>query len=118
MTRWPARLTQAYSCSSGFRGRIPYAKPIIFWTVLGFGFFPDADSKMNRNIQEAGGSLLVVSQFTLYADCRKGRRPSFDQAAPRSRPQALYEYFLSPRARGPVPVQTGEFQAMMEVTCE
>lgn len=77
--------------------------------------FPDDDRKMNRNIQEAGGSFLVVSQFTLYGDCRKGRRPAFDAAAPPDRARELYEYFLDAARRGPVPVQSGEFQAMMEV---
>ena len=77
--------------------------------------FPDEERKMNRNIQEAGGSLLVVSQFTLYGDCRRGRRPSFDRAASPERARELYEYFLSSARQGPVPVQAGEFQAIMEV---
>jgi D-tyrosyl-tRNA(Tyr) deacylase len=83
--------------------------------LLGLRIFPDEAGKMNRNIQEAGGALLIVSQFTLYADCRKGRRPSFDQAAPPEQAQALYNYFVESAKRGPVPVQTGVFQAMMEV---
>jgi D-aminoacyl-tRNA deacylase len=83
--------------------------------LLHLRIFPDADRKMNLNIQEAGGSLLVVSQFTLYGDCRRGRRPSFDEAAPPDRAQVLYEYFVEAARRGPVPVQTGVFQAMMEV---
>jgi D-aminoacyl-tRNA deacylase len=83
--------------------------------LLHLRIFPDADRKMNLNIQEAGGSLLVVSQFTLYGDCRRGRRPSFDEAAPPDRAQVLYEYFVDAARRGPVPVQTGVFQAMMEV---
>jgi D-aminoacyl-tRNA deacylase len=70
---------------------------------------------MNRNVAEAGGSLLVVSQFTLYGDCRRGRRPSFDEAAPPQQAQALYNHFVESARRGPVPVQTGVFQAMMEV---
>jgi len=70
---------------------------------------------MNRNIAQAQGALLIISQFTLYADCRKGRRPSFDQAAPPERAQALYNYFVDTLRRGPVPVETGIFQAMMEV---
>ena len=77
--------------------------------------FPDEERKMNRNVQEAGGAFLVVSQFTLYGDCRKGRRPAFDAAAPPDRARELYEYFLDAARRGPVPVQSGEFQAMMEV---
>jgi D-tyrosyl-tRNA(Tyr) deacylase len=83
--------------------------------LLWLRIFPDEERKMNRNIQEAGGSLLIVSQFTLYGDCRKGRRPSFDRAASPERARELYEYFLSAARRGPVPVQAGEFQAMMEV---
>jgi len=83
--------------------------------VLGLRIFPDESGKMNRNIAEAGGSLLVVSQFTLYGDCRKGRRPSFDQAAPPEQARDTYDYFVSTLRRGPVPVETGVFQAMMEV---
>lgn len=83
--------------------------------VLGLRIFPDDAGKMNRNVQEAGGSLLIISQFTLYGDCRKGRRPSFDQAAPPDRAQQLYDYFVDLARRGPVPVQTGKFQAAMQV---
>jgi len=83
--------------------------------LLGLRIFPDEDGKMNRNVQEAGGSLLIVSQFTLYGDCRKGRRPSFDQAAPPDQAQVLYNYFVESAKRGQVPVETGVFQAMMQV---
>jgi D-tyrosyl-tRNA(Tyr) deacylase len=83
--------------------------------LLGLRIFPDEDGKMNRNLQEAGGSLLIVSQFTLYGDCRKGRRPSFDRAAPPEQAQDLYNYFVESAKRGPVPVETGVFQAMMQV---
>ena len=83
--------------------------------LLWLRIFPDDERKMNRNVQDAGGSLLVVSQFTLYGDCRKGRRPSFDSAAPPDRARSLYEYFLAAARRSSVPVQSGEFQAMMEV---
>jgi D-tyrosyl-tRNA(Tyr) deacylase len=83
--------------------------------LLGLRIFPDEDGKMNRNVHEAGGSLLVVSQFTLYGDCRRGRRPSFDEAAPPQQAQDLYNYFVESAKRGPVPVETGVFQAMMQV---
>jgi D-tyrosyl-tRNA(Tyr) deacylase len=83
--------------------------------LLGLRIFPDEAGKMNRNVQEAGGGLLIVSQFTLYGDCRKGRRPSFDQAAPPEQAQALYNYFVESAKRGPVPVETGVFQAAMQV---
>jgi D-tyrosyl-tRNA(Tyr) deacylase len=83
--------------------------------LLGLRIFPDEGGKMNRNVREAGGGLLIVSQFTLYGDCRKGRRPSFDQAAPPEQAQALYNYFVESAKRGPVPVETGVFQAAMQV---
>jgi D-tyrosyl-tRNA(Tyr) deacylase len=83
--------------------------------VLSLRIFRDDEGKMNRNVQESGGSVLLVSQFTLYADCRKGRRPSFDQAAPPAEARALYDHFVDVARRSSVPVQTGEFQAMMEV---
>ncbi len=83
--------------------------------TLGLRIFPDADGKMNRDVREAAGQLLVVSQFTLYGDVRKGRRPSFDRAAPPEQARELYEYFVE-RARGRgIAVETGVFQAMMSV---
>jgi len=83
--------------------------------LLGLRIFPDGDGKMNRNVEEAGGALLIVSQFTLYGDCRKGRRPSFDNAAPPQQALTLYNYLVESARRGPVPVETGVFQAHMEV---
>ncbi len=83
--------------------------------LTGLRIFPDAEGKMNRNVEEAGGSLLIVSQFTLYGDCRKGNRPSFEQAAPPGEAQAVYAYFVETARRGSVAVETGVFQAAMKV---
>jgi len=83
--------------------------------VLGIRVFPDQNGKMNRSVVEAGGSLLVVSQFTLYGDCRKGRRPSFDLAAPPQEAARLYEYFVDTARATGIRVETGIFQAMMQV---
>ena len=83
--------------------------------VLGLRIFPDEAGKMNLDVRQAAGALLIVSQFTLYADCRKGRRPGFELAAPPEQAQSLYNYFVESAQRGPVPVETGVFQASMEV---
>jgi D-tyrosyl-tRNA(Tyr) deacylase len=83
--------------------------------VIYLRIFPDDEHRMNRSILEVGGSLLVVSQFTLYGDCRKGRRPSFDQAAPPEQARQLYEYFVEKLSSRNVIVQTGVFQAEMQV---
>jgi D-tyrosyl-tRNA(Tyr) deacylase len=83
--------------------------------VIYLRIFSDAEHRMNRSILEVGGSLLVVSQFTLYGDCKKGRRPSFDQAAPPQKARELYEYFIERLSSRNVIVQTGVFQAGMQV---
>lgn len=83
--------------------------------VLDLRIFPDDAGKMNRGIREAGGALLVVSQFTLYGDCRKGRRPSFDLAAGPREAARLYQHFVDVARRTGVPVETGTFQALMQV---
>jgi len=83
--------------------------------VVGLRLFPDEDGKMNLDVNETGGALLVVSQFTLYADARKGRRPSFVDAAPPENAAALYEHFVSELIARDVPVQTGDFGAKMDV---
>jgi D-aminoacyl-tRNA deacylase len=83
--------------------------------VAGIRIFPDAEGKMNLNIEQAGGSLLLISQFTLFADTRRGRRPSFDQAAPPEQARVLYEYFVERAKRLPLRVETGIFQETMQV---
>ena len=84
--------------------------------VLGLRIFPDGEGKMNRNVAEVNGGILIISQFTLYGDCRKGRRPSFDAAAPPGQALTLYNYFVDAVRKSAVPVETGTFQAMMEVS--
>jgi len=83
--------------------------------IAGMRIFSDDAGKMNLSVLEAGGAMLAVSQFTLYGDCRKGRRPSFDPAAPAEQARALYEHFLGAARRAGVRVETGIFQAHMTV---
>jgi D-aminoacyl-tRNA deacylase len=84
--------------------------------IIGLRLFRDDEGKMNRDLDDVAGSLLVVSQFTLYGDARKGRRPSFIGAAPPEQAIPLYERFLQLlEARAPGRVQSGEFGAMMDV---
>jgi D-tyrosyl-tRNA(Tyr) deacylase len=84
--------------------------------VIGLRIFNDADGRMNLSLRDVGGDVLVVSQFTLYGDTRKGRRPSFVNAADPPVAIPLYEAFLEAlRARAPGRVETGEFGAMMDV---
>ena len=85
--------------------------------IIGLRVFSDAEGKMNLSLEETDGDLLVVSQFTLYGDTQKGRRPSFIKAAPSSLAIPLYEEFLELlRERAPGAVETGEFGAMMDVS--
>ena len=77
--------------------------------------FDDAEGKLNRSILDVRGEMLVISQFTLYADCGKGRRPSFIDAARPEMAKPLYETFVAQVRRLGVPVQTGEFQTLMDV---
>lgn len=84
--------------------------------IVNLRIFEDDNGRMNRSLLDVGGELLVVSQFTLLGDCRKGRRPSFVQAAPPELANELYEYFVRVAKDAGVPVQTGEFRAMMSVS--
>lgn len=83
--------------------------------VLNLRIFEDADRKMNLSLLETRGELLVVSQFTLYADARKGRRPSFIEAATPEKANSLYEFFVREARKQIETVETGRFQAMMKV---
>ena len=85
--------------------------------VVHLRVFPDEQGRMNRSLAETGGELLVISQFTLYGDCRKGRRPDFSEAAGPEQARNLYNYFLETlRARCNTRITTGVFQAEMEVS--
>ena len=83
--------------------------------IVGMRVFEDADEKMNLAVTDVGGAILAVSQFTLYGDMRRGRRPSFDAAARPEQARKLYEYFVEKIRAGGVRCETGKFQAMMEV---
>src|SRR6201997_347770 len=83
--------------------------------IAGLRIFEDEQGKMNRSVQDAGGAVLAVSQFTLYGDVRKGKRPSFDDAARPETARALYEYFVGKIREAGVRCETGRFQEMMDV---
>src|SRR5438445_2608896 len=83
--------------------------------ICGLRVFEDAQEKMNRSVQDVGGSVLAVSQFTLYGDVRRGKRPSFDAAAPPAPARRLYESFVERIRAAGLRCQTGRFQQMMQV---
>jgi D-aminoacyl-tRNA deacylase len=83
--------------------------------VAGLRVFEDSEGKMNRSLAEIRGGVLVVSQFTLYGDLRRGKRPSFDAAAGPQKARELYEYFVERIQAAGLPCQTGRFQEMMQV---
>jgi len=83
--------------------------------ITGLRIFDDSDGKMNRSVQDAGGSVLAVSQFTLYGDVRRGKRPSFDAAAPPEQARRLYEFFVERIRAAGLRCETGRFQEMMQV---
>ena len=83
--------------------------------VVGLRVFPDDAGKMNRDVTQVDGAILVVSQFTLYADARKGRRPSFVDAAHPDEATSLYERFVAELRARNIPVETGSFGALMDV---
>lgn len=83
--------------------------------IANLRIFDDGQGKMNRSLLEIAGKALCVSQFTLYGDCRKGRRPSYDQAAPPEQAQILYERFVASLRKLGIRTETGRFRAMMDV---
>lgn len=83
--------------------------------VSGYRIFPDQEGKMNLNVSQLGGSLLVVSQFTLAADTKRGMRPSFSCGAHPSEAERLYDYFVAKAAASGIPTETGRFAADMKV---
>jgi D-aminoacyl-tRNA deacylase len=83
--------------------------------IVGLRVFEDADGKMNRSVAEAGGAILAVSQFTLYGDVRRGKRPSFDDAARPEQARAMYDQFVTRVRAAGLRCETGRFQEMMDV---
>lgn len=83
--------------------------------IAGLRIFPDEQGKMNLSARNVSGAILIVSNFTLYGDTTKGKRPSFDSAAPPEQAKPLYDYFVEKMKQTGIPIQTGVFQAHMEV---
>ncbi|PYO74917.1 MAG: D-tyrosyl-tRNA(Tyr) deacylase [Gemmatimonadetes bacterium] len=117
--RTVGRISQGFLVLAGFAPTDTDAQ--LSWMaekILGLRVFGDAEGKMNHDLADVGGGVLVVSQFTLYGDASKGRRPSFIDAAPPNLAVPLYEKFvalLKEKSAGKIPVETGEFGAMMDV---
>jgi len=84
--------------------------------ALGLRIFADEDRRMNRSVVDVGGGILVVSQFTLYGDVRKGRRPAFDRAAPPEQAREIYNHMVDYFQARHSPVESGIFQAMMQIS--
>jgi len=84
--------------------------------ILGLRVFDDESGRMNLSVTQIRGSILIVSQFTLYGDCRRGKRPSFSEAASTQKARTLYEYFVGKCRESSLETQTGAFQERMQVT--
>ena len=97
------------------RGDTEAAADYLVDKIIGLRIFEDDQDKMNLSVQDKRGELLVVSQFTLYGDVRRGKRPSFDAAARPEEARRLYEYFVEKIRSAGLRCETGQFQAMMEV---
>jgi D-aminoacyl-tRNA deacylase len=97
------------------QGDTPAEADYLSAKTIGLRIFEDADGKMNLSVAEVGGAVLAVSQFTLYGDVRRGKRPSFDLAAPPQLARDLYEYFVEKIRSAGVPCETGRFQESMKV---
>lgn len=97
------------------RGDSPLEADHLLEKIINLRIFEDSEGKLNLSLLDIRGELMVISQFTLYADCRKGRRPSFTDAAPPETAKALYEYFLEKAKAHGISTAAGVFQAVMEV---
>ncbi|MBI1956258.1 MAG: D-tyrosyl-tRNA(Tyr) deacylase [Acidobacteria bacterium] len=96
-------------------GDTPEAADYLAEKIACLRVFPVEESRMNRSVEDMGGAVLAISQFTLLGDVRRGRRPSYDRAAPPEQAEPLYEYFLAALRNRGLRVESGVFRAMMEV---